>query len=87
MLDDKKTIEFRSIGNDLFASFFCYCDDDATGRMTQIRLCGYDDANFFDNVNEEPSIVKCRNCEQKYWYQWKRDGVKIVKVGGENEEK
>lgn len=35
----------------------------------KIRLSGYDDDNFFNNVNKEPREAACA-CGRKFKYQW-----------------
>ena len=79
-------IPFKNIGGrDLSAEFKCTCPSrlfvgtDVEHLMKEeIRLSGYADANFFENVNEEPRSFRCK-CGKKYTQQWFRDGYVEVK--------
>lgn len=70
-------------GRDLYAEkVACNCpnakykDDPVLAKLlpTYVRLSGYDDANFFDNVHKEALNGACE-CGRKFTYQWLRDGV------------
>lgn len=73
---------FEILSRDLFVRIKCVCADKqyadnpilAASFKTQRRFTGYDDDNFFDNVNRTPQIDTCANCGQRTWFQWKRDG-------------
>ena len=71
-----KTIPFNSIGNDLFADFFCSCGE-------EIKFQGYDDDYFFNNSEER--IISCSGCSKKYVYKWTREGVKVYTKDKEKE--
>jgi len=70
------------LGNDLFAKFECTCVDDSdmwkdfnkkfpNGKIkTSIKLTGYNDANFYNEVNKAPREIKCHNCGKSYMVQW-----------------
>ena len=66
------TLEYEQLSNDLYAKFRCSCGE-------QVRLTGYNDANFFDNVNAQPRSRSCK-CGQAYSVQWFRDAVNVVPV-------
>jgi hypothetical protein len=42
----------------------------------KIRLAGYDDANFWNNVNAAPREASCK-CGRRYRYQWLPEGVEF----------
>jgi len=42
----------------------------------KIRLAGYDDANFWQNVNAAPRENACK-CGRRYRYQWLPEGVEF----------
>lgn len=74
-------------GRDLVVEFSCDCPSDtfkdspiAHLMKHKIKLYGYNDSNFFDNVNKEPRTMTCK-CGKVYQYQWKREHVLIKKVG------
>ena len=76
-----KRKKFRALGNDLYFDLECTCPNslfigtDIEGIMKhRIKLTGYNDANFFDNVNAEPRKGKCK-CGREFVYQWFRNGV------------
>lgn len=76
-------LEYTALGNDLYCKFNCTCPEerwkDSPLRdimKTTIRLTGYNDNYFFDEVNKEPKEVKCK-CGNAYMVQWFRDGVEI----------
>lgn len=79
-----KVLEIEVIqGRDLVAEFECDCPNErykdsplAHLMKHRIKLYGYNDSNFFDNVNKEPQTLTCK-CGRVYQYQWKRDGVKV----------
>jgi hypothetical protein len=79
-----KTLSYESMGRDLYAERVeCTCPDpmfkDSTVShlfKTKIRLSGYYDDNFFDNVNKEPINLSC-NCGRKFKFQWFRDRVEF----------
>jgi len=71
-------------GNDLAVSFNCECpsktfkDSPIAHLMkTKINLYGYNDSNFFVNVNKEPRPFKC-GCGKEYQQQWFSEGHVIV---------
>jgi len=80
----KKILEIESMRNDLFAEFECECpreefkDDPDLAKLfkTKIRLTGYNDSYFFDEVNKEPRVRECK-CGRKYNIQWTRKGVEV----------
>ena len=81
------TVEIEVItGRDLVAEFKCDCPSDSFKGSAiehlmkhRIKLYGYNDSNFFDNVNKEPHPYKCK-CGKEYRYQWTRDGVNVETV-------
>jgi hypothetical protein len=82
-----RTIDIECItGRDLVAEFECDCPNERyKGSPIEhlmkhiIRLYGYNDTNFFDNVNKEPQTLTCK-CGKEYRYQWTRDGVNVELV-------
>ena len=64
-------------GNDLLAQEVrCTCNNDELfkdkphlGIKRKVRLSGYNDRFFFDEVNKQPRNGKCR-CGRAYTYQW-----------------
>jgi hypothetical protein len=77
-----KTLEIEVIaGRDLVAEFKCDCPHDKYPTLLNrtIKLYGYNDANFFDNVNKEPRLYKCK-CGKEYKYRWTREGVNVEAV-------
>ncbi|EGL82069.1 hypothetical protein CathTA2_2432 [Caldalkalibacillus thermarum TA2.A1] len=88
----KQTVEFKRLGNDLFADFQCQCPSpnfigtDIEHLMKRkITLSGYADAYFFKVVNAEPNIFKC-DCGRVYKYQWFPHGVEIEEVKEDHHE-
>ena len=81
-------IPFFLLGDDLLAEFECTCFDLSykdhpvfhSTFHTRVRLTGYADLNFFDNVNKSPRIIKCPCCNKEYSVQWFRDGVEVESV-------
>lgn len=78
-------LNYDSLGRDLYAKFKCTCldpkwKDSEVAHLfhTTIRLCGYNDAYFFDEVNKEPKEIKC-DCGKLFKVQWFRDGVEVIK--------
>lgn len=76
--------QFRALSRDLFYDFECGCPDPkwadsavADIMKTRIKISGYADDNFFDNVNREPREAACRNCGRRFQAQWFRDGVEV----------
>lgn len=73
-------IQFEQSRNDLHAKLRCTCphrlflNKPELGMTHTIRLCGYDDANFFDRVNAQPQERVCK-CGRRYRVQWFREGV------------
>jgi len=73
-------------GRDLSFTLQCSCPDkrwaDKTDIAhlfkTKIRLSGYADDHFFDNVNKEPRKISCE-CGNSWMVQWFRDGVEVNK--------
>jgi|GEM_PF-5092791 len=81
-----KTFEYSSLGNDLFAKFYCDCPSELFKgtpvehiMKTNITLSGYNDDYFFDVDNKEPREYKCK-CGKRYSYQWKRNGVEVEEI-------
>lgn len=75
---------FRSLGRDLYFDLSCTCTNplfegtSVADIMTHsVKLVGYADDNFFDNVNAAPRIGRCK-CGREFRYQWFRDGVEAV---------
>lgn len=67
---------------DLVAKTKCRCPNESEklaelGIKQTLRLYGYDDDNFFTNVNAKPRDGKCR-CGRPYTYQWLGDGVEFA---------
>jgi len=84
---------FKHIGGrDLSFEIECTCadkkwaDDKKIGHLfkTKVRLSGYADAYFFDQVNKEPKPISC-DCGNAWMVQWFRDGVEVNKVSKDNE--
>lgn len=73
---------YTSLGNDLYCDAGkCTCTDPkwkdsevAHLFQTRIKLTGYYDNNFFNNVHKEPHKGKC-HCGRGFEFQWFRDGV------------
>lgn len=76
------TLPFEAIRNDLYAKVRCNCPHHSMPDLLKhtIRLVGYNDANFFDNVNREPRESACK-CGRRYRYQWHRNGVSFCFLG------
>jgi hypothetical protein len=71
-------------GNDLLAKMKCECskypdDKYLSSIKNEIKFWGYNDSNFFQNVNKEPKTTSCK-CGISYKYQWKQDGVHVEKA-------
>lgn len=67
---------FRISRNDLYFEIHCTCPDEKwIGTNIEhimkhkIVLTGYNDSNFFNNVNKESRESKCK-CGRKFRYQW-----------------
>ena len=82
--------EIRFIGgNDLAVDFRCTCPSEMWKgtdiehiMKERIHLHGYNDANFWDNVNSEPRKLTCK-CGKSYTQQWFRNGYVVIKeLGG-----
>lgn len=78
-------LPFEQSRNDLHFKIECTCpsklfegSDIAHLMKTTIRCSGYDDDNFFDNVNRTPRRSKCGTCGRPYRIQWFRDGVEFA---------
>lgn len=77
--------KFTSHSNDLFCDVGkCRCpsptfigSDIEHLMKKRIKLTGYWDKNFFENVNKEKRKYECGGCNMKFDYQWKTDGVYI----------
>lgn len=88
MVSEAKCIPFEHFSNDLYASLKCTCPFTTTTGQTlefvknTIRLVGYCDSNFFDNVNREPQQQKCPHCGREFSFQWTREGVAIEWADG-----
>ena len=75
---------FTAHRRDLFFELQCTCPNKSfVGTNVEdlmkhtIRLSGYADDNFFDNVNKEPMHLACQ-CGRKFTVQWFRDGVEAA---------
>lgn len=74
-------------GRDLAVDFKCTCPSELfKGSKVEhlmketIHLYGYNDANFWNNVNNEPRDFNCK-CGKKYTQQWFANGyVEIREV-------
>jgi hypothetical protein len=82
----KQTLKFIQQRNDLYAEFNCECPSEKfigspiEHLMKQkITLSGYNDNYFYEVVNIEPRIYKCK-CGRQYKYQWFPYGVKIENI-------
>ncbi|WP_137743357.1 hypothetical protein [Robertmurraya siralis] len=71
-------------GNDLSVDFECTCPNEKFKgtpiediMKTRIYLSGYNDDYFFDKVNAEPRLIRCK-CGKEYTQQWFRDGRVII---------
>lgn len=82
-------LDYEGLGRDLYAEkVSCNCPNPdykhdpelASLLPTKIRLSGYADDNFFDNVNKEPREGQC-SCGRKFKYQWFRTHVDFEWVG------
>lgn len=79
-------LKINSIGgNDLAIDFKCTCPSDLFKgsdiehlMKQRIHLYGYNDANFWGNVNKEPRKFNCK-CGREYTQQWFVDGYVEVK--------
>lgn len=76
-------LDYHAHGFDLYAKpVECTCLDPRWSDSPEIahlfkrkiKLTGYNDANFFENVHKEPRHGACE-CGRKFSYQWKLDGV------------
>ena len=72
---------FRAIRRDLFFDLECTCLDPRFAHSeiahlfkTKVHCTGYADDNFFDNVNAEPRVFKCK-CGREFQIQWFPNGV------------
>jgi len=62
--------------NDLHAKAWCpICH--SNGDYNMMRLSGYNDRYFFDEVNKDFREWKCRHCDTDYEYKWARNGVEM----------
>ena len=81
-------LPISALGRDLFADFECTCpepryaNDEVLSKYfnTKIKLSGYNDSYFFNEVNKEPRTVSCPTCNKKYQVQWLSDGVEVQEV-------
>ena len=64
-------IDYRALERDLYADIAC------PSCFAITKLSGYADGNFFDYVNREPHVARCKKCERLFVYQWFRDGVAV----------
>lgn len=78
-------LPYEAYGNDLYCKFSCTCLDPKWENLevahlfnTKIRLWGYNDANFFENVNKEPRNIEC-TCGEVYSVRWFYDSVEVTK--------
>lgn len=72
-------IPIRALGRDLFADVECTCKKELVpGVMVnnKIKLTGYNDSYFFDEVNKEPRECACK-CGRILHYRWTPDGVSV----------
>lgn len=72
-------LPYQRSRNDLHVKVKCNCPDPKLGDVginRTIYMAGYADANFFDNVNSEPTDDSC-DCGRPYRYQWFRDGLEF----------
>ncbi len=72
----KKIIDFEQFRNDLFAEFDCEC------CRQKVKLSGYNDDNFFNNVNKDFRQLTHKGCKTVHLYKWTIDGV-IIKLEGD----
>lgn len=78
-----ESIRYKSLGRDLYADIGnCDCpafpDTPVLANVKKtMKLSGYADDNFFDNVNREPKRVECHVCKKAWNVQWRRDGVLV----------
>ena len=71
-------------GRDLYADLQCDCPDERYKHKpslshlfkTKHLLCGYNDSNFFVNVNKAPKEHVCK-CGRKRMIQWTPEGVLV----------
>ena len=78
-------LEYRQIGNDIFCNLGeCKCPSRLfIGSSIEhimkesIKISGYYDDNFFDNVNKDIKKWECSKCDTVCNYRWTRDGVII----------
>ena len=76
-------LKIKVIGrNDLAVDFYCTCNNPKYKgtplediMTTKISLYGYDDRNFFENVNKNKREFKCGVCKKEYTQQWFRTGI------------
>lgn len=80
-------IPFRQHGNDLYCDVECNCIDPSWAGSAvahlfhrKVKLTGYNDDNFFRNVNAAPRTVQCK-CGRVLLYQWFTDGVEVSWMG------
>ena len=72
---------FRALSRDLYCDIECQCLDPAFADSgvahlfkRKVKLIGYADDHFFDQVNAEPRELPCK-CGRRLRYQWFRDRV------------
>lgn len=88
MTSEKTLLPFERLSNDIYARLECSCPyTTEAGQVidfmtTRIQLVGYDDANFFDNVNREPRKQSCKKCGREFMVQWTREGVAVEWLDG-----
>jgi hypothetical protein len=70
---------FRSLGNDLFADFFCDAEH-CRGALVRVPS-GYNDVYFFRAVNRgNRGPITCPGCGQEWIYRWTPAGVLCSKI-------
>lgn len=83
--DTEKIYDYESRGNDLFCTIGqCLCPEPLFAgssiehlKKKKIKLTGYYDDYFFNVVNSEFKIFKCKGCGVKFNYRWTLDGVLV----------
>lgn len=68
--------QFKQLSNDLFCDVDCQCLDPRFADSSvahlfkrKLKLTGYADDHFFNNVNAQPREASCQ-CGRRLRYQW-----------------
>ena len=70
--------DYRRMGNDLYVDCscpICSCDKGDGWHYNRIKLSGYNDHYFFNEVNKDFRKYTCNKCDTEYEYRWTTEGV------------